>query len=103
MRNRLGWLLICAALFVTPCWANEIDYFCLFTTATVAQGNAAVGRFWNATALTWDLSRTFPGIKVTTAQAIVNGVSTLTGFWIRVSMIGADSLLDAETSLRHEV
>src|SRR5882672_11870766 len=70
-----------------------IDYFCIFANAAAAQADAAVGPFWNGT--TWDTSQLFPGITVSTPQALVNGISSLTGFWIVVSQPVPNVALDA--------
>jgi hypothetical protein len=70
-----------------------IDYFCIFSGAAAAQADATVGAFWNGSV--WDTSTTFPGVSVTTPQALVNGISSLTGFWIIVSQRAANPALDA--------
>ena len=75
-----------------------IDYFCIFATALLAQADPDVGRFWNATVSTWDTGTTFPGVSVVTPQALVNGVSSVTGFWIVVSRVGTSAALDADTN-----
>ena len=89
----MKWLVLAAALLVSPAQAGQIDYFCIFANAAAAQADSNVGVFWNGTA--WDTSTTFPGISVTTPQALVNGISSLTGFWILVSRPAADAGLDA--------
>lgn len=86
-------LLFIGLLCASPVYANEIDYFCIFANATAAQADANVGTFWNGT--TWDTSTTFPGVSVTTPQALVNGISSITGFWIIVSRPIVDGGLDA--------
>lgn len=75
---------------------NQIDYFCLFSNAAAAEADSAVGAYWDGAG--WNPSRTFPGIKVVTPQAIINGVSSLTGFWILVSNAGPVAALDADTN-----
>jgi len=70
-----------------------IDYFCIFANATAAQADSTVGTFWSGTV--WDSSQVFPGISVTTPQALVNGISSLTGFWIIVSQQAPNAALDA--------
>jgi hypothetical protein len=52
--------------------------------------------FWNGS--TWDTSTTFPGITVLTPQALINGIPSLTGFWILVARPAADSGLDTDTA-----
>lgn len=86
------------ALWTTPVYAGQVDYFCIFANAAAAQADANVGQFWNGTTSTWDTSTTFPGISVTTPQALVNGISSLTGFWIMVSRPVADAGLDVDTA-----
>lgn len=70
-----------------------IDYFCIFANAAAAQADSTVGTFWNGA--TWDTSQVFPGISVSTPQALVNGISSLTGFWIIISLPIANAALDA--------
>lgn len=93
-------LIIALGFLLTalPARADQIDYFCLFTNAAAAQADSAVGTYWDATDGVWDSSRTFPGIKVVTPQAVVNGISSLTGFWILVSNSGPVAALDADTA-----
>ena len=81
-------------LFSTPTLADEIDYFCIFSSATTAQADGPVGAFWNGTV--WDTSTTFPGVSVVTPQALVNGISSLTGFWIIISRVADSPALDAD-------
>ena len=88
----MRWLALALALLTSSASANEIDYFCIFANAAAAQADANVGAFWSGSA--WDQSTTFPGISVVTPQALVNGVSSLTGFWIMVSRPVADAGLD---------
>lgn len=88
--------LIPLMLLISPASANEIDYFCIFASAASAQADGPVGAFWNGTA--WDTSTTFPGVSVTTPQALVNGISSLTGFWIVVSRTAASAALDADAN-----
>lgn len=90
MRWALALLL---GLFATQADAGEIDYFCIFANAAAAQADANVGPFWNGT--NWDASTVFPGISVVTPAALVNGISSLTGFWILVARPAADAGLDA--------
>jgi hypothetical protein len=87
---------IIISLWVQRAYAGEIDYFCIFANAAAAQADANVGVFWNGT--NWDTSTTFPGISVTTPQALVNGISSLTGFWIIVSRPISDAGLDANAA-----
>lgn len=70
-----------------------IDYFCIFASAAAAQADPTVGAFWNGTS--WDLSTTFPGVSVITPAALVNGISSLTGFWIVISQVSPNAALDA--------
>lgn len=72
-----------------------IDYFCIFANAAAAQADPTCGAFWNATASAWDTSQVFPGISVLTPQALVNGISSLTGFWIIISQKAANPALAA--------
>lgn len=99
MRALLALSFLLAAL---PLRANEIDYFCLFTNAAAAQANPAVGAYWHPATSDgpgdWDRSQTNPGLSVVTPQAIVNGVSSATGFWIMISTFGPKAALDADTS-----
>jgi hypothetical protein len=92
----MRWLALIAMLLASSASANEIDYFCIFANAAAAQADANVGPFWNGT--TWDTSTTFPGISVTTPQALVNGISSLTGFWILVSRPAPDAGLDGNAA-----
>lgn len=72
-----------------------IDYFCIFSNAAAAQADPTVSAFWNATSSVWDTSTTFPGVSVSTPAALVNGISSLTGFWIVISQRTANAGLDA--------
>jgi len=92
----MRWIALAFLLFCTPAAANEIDYFCIFTNAAAAQADPPVGTFWNGT--TWDTSTTFPGVSVVTPQALVNGISSITGFWIVVSRVSTSAALDADTN-----
>lgn len=74
-----------------------IDYFMLFSSQTVAESDPTVGLYWDGSS--WDLSQTFPGISVATAQAIINGVSALTGFWIIISTVAPVPALDTHSRL----
>ena len=76
--------------------AGQIDYFCIFANAAAAQADANVGVFWNGTV--WDQSTVFPGISVVTPAALVNGISSITGFWIMVARPVANAGLDADTA-----
>lgn len=96
MTGRIFALMMC--LGTAPASANQIDYFCLFNNAAAAQADATMGQYWNAATAAWDQSQTFPGVKVTTPQAVVNGISSLTGFWIVVSTTGANAALDGDTA-----
>ena len=99
MRTLLTIIFLLASL---PAHANTVDYFCLFANAAAAQANATVGAYWHpATSdspASWDESQTFPGIKVVTPQALVNGVSTGLGFWIIIARRNDDAALDAVTN-----
>lgn len=79
-------------------FANEIDYFCIFTSQAAAQVDANVGAFWNAVNTAWDQSVTFPGVKIVTPAALINGISPITGFWIMVSTVGGNSGLDGDAA-----
>lgn len=93
----MKWIAAIFALLVSmPVQAGEIDYFCIFSNAAAAQADGPVGAFWNGS--TWDTSTTFPGISVATPQAVINGVSSVTGFWIIVSRPAANAGLDADTN-----
>lgn len=93
-------LLVLALLFAAavPVRANQVDYFCIFSNAAAAEADGPVGAYWNATDGVWDTSRTFPGIKVVTAAALVNGINPNTAFWIIVSNAGQKAALDADTN-----
>lgn len=78
--------------------AAQIDYFCLFTSAATAQADSVVGTYWSASAASWDLSRTFPGVKVSTTSALLNGISTFSGFWIVISSNGPNAALDGKVA-----
>ena len=83
----------------TPAKAGQIDYFCLFSNAAAAQADVNVGAFWNAPAASWDTSTVFPGVSVSTPAALINGISTLSGFWIVVSRPTASNPgLDGDTA-----
>ncbi len=96
VRVPLAHTIIALLLLTCPAYAGEIDYFCLFTNAAAAQADANVGPFWNGTS--WDTSTVFPGVTVITPAALVNGISSLTGFWIIISRLAADAGLDANTA-----
>lgn len=83
-------------LLAGPIRAGQIDYFCIFSNTASAQADGPVGAFWNGA--TWDLSTTFPGVSVTTPQALVNGISSVTGFWIVVSRPADSPALDGDTN-----
>ena len=59
-----------------------IDYFFLFPNEAAAIADPTVGQFYVTGASSWRKSVCFPGLKIATAQAVVNGISTLTGFWL---------------------
>jgi len=94
----MKWFIFTILLFLgsSSVQATEIDYFCIFANAAAAQADANVGVFWNGAF--WDTSTTFPGISVTTPQALINGISSLTGFWIIVSRKVPDAGLDGNTA-----
>src|SRR5580658_1366008 len=79
--------------------SDQLDYFMLFTNAAVAQADSVVGAYWDAVDSVWNLSVVFPGIKVVTPQAVVNGISSLTGFWIIISNAGDVPALDSHPNL----
>ena len=88
-----------AILFTTESsLADELDYFCIFASATTAQADVNIAPFWNSTTAAWDLSTTFPGVSVTTPAALVNGISPITGFWIVVARTVDSPALDADTA-----
>lgn len=89
-------LALIFSLIASSVQADEIDYFCIFSSAATAQADGPVGAFWNGTV--WDASTTFPGVSVVTPQALVNGISSLTGFWIIVSRTADSPALDADTN-----
>lgn len=96
----MKWLCI---VFLSLCWsaalhADEIDYFCLFATQVAAEVDTNVGVFWNTGSLAWDQSVTFPGVKIVTPAALINGISPITGFWIVVSTAGGNAGLDADAA-----
>jgi hypothetical protein len=80
---------------------SQHDYFFLFANAAAAQADPVVGAYWNAPTTdnpsgSWNTSVCFPGIKVSTPSAVLNGVSTLTGFWIMISSMGPNAALAAK-------
>jgi hypothetical protein len=89
-------LAIIITLLTGSAEAGQIDYFCIFSNFAAAQADVNVGAFWNGTS--WDQSTTFPGISVATPAALVNGISSITGFWILVSRPVPDAGLDANTA-----
>jgi hypothetical protein len=95
MRKVLALILF---LLCNPAMAGQIDYFCIFSNAAAAQADVNVGAFWNATSASWDTSTVFPGISVSTPAAIVNGIPSLTAFWILVSQRVANAGLDSDAA-----
>lgn len=93
-----AFITILCLLLGTPALADEIDYFCIFSNAAAAQADGPVGAFWSTDSLSWDLSTTFPGVKVVTPQALINGIPSFTGFWIIVSRTADSPALDADTN-----
>lgn len=93
--TRFIWILLVLVCSVTS-KANEIDYFCIFSNQAAAQADIAIAPYWNGTS--WDQSQTFPSISVTTPQALVNGISSLTGFWIEIANIGPNASLDGDAA-----
>ena len=89
-----GAALILLALWGTGAQADEYDYFCLFRSAAAAEVDPVVGTYWHGA--DWNRSVTFPGTGVITPAALLNGISTLTGFWILVSPDVDVPALDAE-------
>lgn len=83
---------------VAPLCANQVDYFCIFTNEAAAQVDGAVGQFWDTTNLVWNTSTVFPGVKVATPAALINGISPITGFWILVSTVNGNAALDAKVN-----
>ena len=79
--------------------SDQLDYFLLFTSAAIAQSDSVVGTYWDAIDGVWNLSVVFPGIKVITPQAVINGISSLTGFWIIISNAGDVPSLDNHSNL----
>src|ERR1700733_14689125 len=66
------------------------DYIFLFASVAAAQADGIVGLYWVAPTAenpvgSWRGDVCYPGMKIVTATAIVNGVSTLTGFWIGIA------------------
>src|ERR1700723_3037688 len=68
----------------------------LFSSQVVAESDPVVSLYYNGG---WDLSQTFPSISVVTAQAIVNSISTATGFWIMVCKPEPVQVLDTHPNL----
>lgn len=96
---RIFVIFLSVLMAIAPARAvDQIDYFCIFSNAAAAQADAPVGAFWNASTSQWDLSTTFPGVSVVTPQALVNGISSLTGFWIIVSRTADSPALDSDTN-----
>lgn len=77
--------------------AHQTDYFLLFTNAAAAQADATVGTYWDGS--NWRGDVCFTGLKIVTAQAIINSISSLTGFWILISNPGALAALDSHPNL----
>jgi hypothetical protein len=72
---------------------DQYDYYCIFTNQAAAEADSVVGTYWNATASAWNTSVTFPNHKVTTAAALILGISPITGFFIIVSSAGPNTAL----------
>src|ERR1700682_5506584 len=88
-------LLWCSFL---PASANEIFYFCLFTNAAAAQADSIIGTYWDAGKSAWDQGSTFPGVKIVTSQALLNGIGTGVGFWVAIGKPARNAALDAKVT-----
>lgn len=75
-----------------------IDYFFLFSNQAAALADPIVGAFSDGSG-NWRLDICFPGIAVSTASALVNGISTLTGFWICISQTADNPTFDSHANL----
>jgi hypothetical protein len=79
-----------------------MDYFCLFASQAAAEANATVGAYYVPASADgpggWRGDVVFPGLKVVTPSAIVNGISTLTGFWLMIATQGDNAVLDSVTN-----
>ena len=80
------------------------DYIFLFANAAAAQADPSIGAYWVAPTAdnptgSWRGDVCYPGMKILTATAIVNGVSTLTGFWIGIASMVDVPAFDAHSKL----
>lgn len=99
MRYILSYGLIFALASVTRAQTpDQYDYYCIFTNQAAAQADSVVGAYWNATASAWNTSVTFPNHKVTTAAALIIGISPITGFQIVISTVGPNASLAANSA-----
>ena len=76
-----------------------IDYFFLFATATAAETDPVVGAFYNVPNTIWRPDVCFPGLKVVTPQTVINGISSLTGFWLLIAQATPNVALAANANL----
>lgn len=80
--------------------SDQIDYFLLYTNQAAAEADAAIlagdsfGPYWSASG-GWRPDVVFPGISVVTPQALINGVSSITGFWLLISSPALNAALAA--------
>lgn len=77
---------------------GQVDYFFLFANTAAAQADPTVGSYWDATNLAWRGDVCFPGLKVVTSQALLNGIATGLGFWIMISSQGPNAALAAHAN-----
>jgi hypothetical protein len=85
--------------------ANEIWYFCLFSSAANAEADAGVGTFWDSANSAWDFTVSGcqvnggkPLTKVVSSQSLLNGISLATGTALLIGCNGANATLAAETT-----
>ena len=76
-----------------------IDYFFLFATQAAAEADPVVGAFYDATDGVWRPDVCFPGTNVATPQAVINSISSLTGFWLIIAQTNPNAALAADANL----
>ncbi len=92
------------ALLAGTAHAGQIDYFCLYTNQAAAMADpvmtAGSNPFWNAALYNWRPDVVYPGIQVITPQAVFNGVSTLTGYWLMIAQPQRNSALENDNACK---
>ena len=76
-----------------------IDYFFLLATEAAAEADPIVGAYWISDLAQWRPDVCFPGTKVATPQAVINGISSLTGFWLIIAQTNPNAALAADANL----